>query len=517
MKKNALVLVIASLIIMLLVGGVLIVHTPNGKDPSSEDVRVYVMLLEENAAFEMADFSIKVGNALLTETNRPVLAYRGKPGEIKLDAHGATRNWNGIKFNVEGGIIINATEGGKDYLVTIEATHEPGVFVLKQVPELSGVIGKDVPETLFLEDYPVVEEVMREAGTLGELERNQELRDTYLRLWGETGNLNYLLAYRDLSYHMKTLALLKKLGKLDAVGVKTYVMDMIATDYYYSRFNRPGKKDMTLVFGNSSPYYGTIKATDGPIKSNLPFVYYPARGFNLYPVSAVHWAHSYLLMGRRDLTLEILDQLMPFVEYGEYNGETFAILPVYFHFQNASVPWISGYAQGVAAGLYALAYNMTGNASYLTIAKLFLNSFDLPLTENGFVIETKYGIWYLEYNYYPDQLVLNGDIITLQGLYYYWEVTGDEKAHELFVKGVESVKKALPDFDTGNWSRYASIYNSSSEFYHRLHIRLLLWLYAKTGDETFLEYAEKWNGYLAERGLKKEDIGKLLQEMRNSP
>ncbi|WP_054840865.1 D-glucuronyl C5-epimerase family protein [Thermococcus peptonophilus] len=136
-----------------------------------------------------------------------------------------------------------------------------------------------------------------------------------------------------------------------------------------------------------------------------------------------------------------------------------------------------------------------------------------------FIAETKYGVWYLEYNYYPEQLVLNGHIITLQGLYHYWEVTGgDEKAYELFIKGgVESVKKALPDFDTGNWSRYASVYNSSSEFYHRLHIRLLLWLYAKTGDETFMEYAEKWNSYLAERGLKKENIEKLLQEMRDSP
>ncbi|MDI3475834.1 MAG: hypothetical protein PWQ95_1562 [Thermococcaceae archaeon] len=464
---------------------------------------ITILILEKNAAFEMADFSVRVGNALLTETNKPVLAYRGGPGEIRLNVQGTTQNWNGVKFEVKGNITLKALREG-DYLVALEAFHEPGVFLLKQSPDISGVLGRDLPETLLHEDEPIVEDVLREAGASEELKK-------------ETGNLSYLLAYRDLSYHTRTLALLKKLGKLDAVGVKTYVMGMIATDYYYSHFNEPGKKDMTLVFDNSSPYYGTIKATDGPLKSSLPFVYYPARGFNLYPVSASHWAHSYFLMGRRDLSMRILDQLMPFIEYRDYNGETCAILPVYFHFQNASIPWVSGYAQGMAAGLYALAYNMTGNESYLTIAKLFLNSFDLPLSENGFVTKTKYGVWYLEYNYYPEQLVLNGHIITLQGLYYYWKVTGDEKAYELFIKGGESVKRALPDFDTGNWSRYASIYNSSSEFYHRLHIRLLLWLYAKTGDETFMEYAEKWNSYLAERGLKKEDIEKLLQEMRNSP
>lgn len=182
MKKNATVLVIAFLAIMLLAGGVLIIHTPDEKGPSSGNVRVYVMLLEKNAAFEMADFSIKVGNILLNETNKPVLAYQGKPEKIKLEVHGTTKNWNGIEFNVEGSISINATEGGKGYLVSLEATHESGVFILRQVPELSGLIGKDVPETLFLEDYPVVEEVLREANALGELQRNQKLRDKYLRL-----------------------------------------------------------------------------------------------------------------------------------------------------------------------------------------------------------------------------------------------------------------------------------------------------------------------------------------------
>ncbi|WP_367883258.1 D-glucuronyl C5-epimerase family protein [Thermococcus peptonophilus] len=341
------------------------------------------MLLEKNAAFEMADFSIKVGNALLNETNKPVLAYQaakrdpnGGPGghDQKLERHRVQRR---------GKYRHQRHRGGKDYLVTLEATHEPGVFVLRQVPELSGLIGKDVPETILLENYPTAEKVMKEVNALGELKRNQKLREKYLRLWDETGNLSYLLAYRDLSYHLKTLALMKKLGNLDAVGVKTYVMDIIATDYYYSHFTKPGKKDMTLVFDNSSPYYGTIKATEGPLKSSLPFVYYPpARGFNIYPVSAVHWAHRYFLMGRRDLSLRILGQLMPFIEYRKCNGETCALLPVYFHFQNASVPWVSGYAQGMAAGLYALAYNMTRNESYLNIAKFFLNSFDLPLSEN---------------------------------------------------------------------------------------------------------------------------------------
>lgn len=89
MKKNIVVLVIAFLIIMLLTGGVLITHFSKEKTSNSGNVRVYVMLLEKNAAFEMADFSIKVGNALLNETNKPVLAYQGSQERSKWRSGGA--------------------------------------------------------------------------------------------------------------------------------------------------------------------------------------------------------------------------------------------------------------------------------------------------------------------------------------------------------------------------------------------------------------------------------------------
>ncbi|WP_088865298.1 D-glucuronyl C5-epimerase family protein [Thermococcus barossii] len=522
MDRNAAVLVI---VLVLIAGMAGFAHwrgspedgcSPAPMPPNGTAVRIYVMIENENAAFEMALFSVKVGDAKLSETNVPVLAYEGKPGTVHLSVRGSTINWNGVKFEITGTVSLD-TEPGRSYLVTLTPVHEPGVFLMEVDKGLSGVIGQDVPSTVFLDDYTVAEDVLKQAGFSDELEANRKLRERYLRLWKETGNLSYLQIHRDLTYHLRALALMAKLDRLSETAVRTYTLDILATDYYYSRFEVPGRKDLILVFSNDSPYYGAIRAADGPIKSRLPFVYYTARGFNLYPVSALHWAHVYF--ERRDYAAmtEILDELLPFAVYSQYEGTEYALFPVYFHFQNASVPWVSGYAQGMAAGLYAAAYNITGNETYLITAELFLNSFELPLSENGFVAQTKYGPWYLEYNYYPDELVLNGHIIALQGLYYYWEVTGDKRAYDLFWSGAMSVRKALPDFDTGSWSRYASIYDTSSEFYHRLHIKLLVWLYSKTGEETFLEYAEKWNGYLEKKGLKPENIGALLEQMRNSP
>lgn len=521
MGKNTRILVILILLLIIVSGIILSGKIPPGESPysktrKSDDVQVYVMLKEENAVFEAAIFNITVNNARINETDVPVLAYSGESGRIHLRASGEVTNWKGVRFNATGDFSLE-TEGGKSYLVMLTLIHKPGVFVIKPDPQLSGVIGEDVPDTFLLEDAPLLEKALKRANTTEELKINRELREKYMGLWKKTGNLSYLLAYRDLSYHIKMISFLEKSGKLTDTALKTYVLDLTATDYYYSTFSEPGRKDLTLVFSNESPYYGAIKVTDGPIKSSMPFVYYRGRGFNLYPVSALHWAHVYFERGRPDVAVEILRELQDFIEYGKYQTTEYALFPVYFHFQNASIPWVSGYAQGLGAGLYALAYNTTGEESYLQTAKLLLNSFELPLERNGFVIQTKYGPWYLEYNYYPEQLVLNGHIIALQGLYYYWEATKDERAYDLFWTGAMSVKRALPDFDTGNWSRYASIYNSSSLFYHRLHIRLLVWLYARTGDYEFLRYAEKWNGYLKERGEKPEDIEKLLKEVRNSP
>ena len=480
-----------------------------------DDVRVYVMIEEKGASFEIAILNVTLNGRAINETNAPVLIYEGNPGTVEVRGSGKALNWRGVEFNISGsGEVICSSPG--TYLITLEIVHRPGRFVLKKDESLSGRLGREIPEEILEEDERLIENALG-GDFKGELERNEKLRSEFLRMWKETGNLSYLMAYRDLGYHPKALLLAAKLGRLTESGVETYREDIIATDWYYSHHSFPGKKDLTLVFSNESPYYGTIKVPDGPINSSLPFVYYPARGFNIYPVSALHWAHVYLLRGKWERALEIVDELQPFLEKKNWRGLEYAEFPVWFQFQNSSIPWVSGYAQGLGAGLYAIAYNRTGKEGYLRISRLLLNSFEVPLREGGFVENTQYGPWCLEYAYYPEELVLNGHIICLQGLYYYWEVTGDERAHDLFTEGAQSIKRALPFFDTGSWSRYASIYNSSSEFYHRLHIKLLVWLYTRTGDETFLRYAEKWNGYLKERGLKPENISKLIEEMRHPP
>ncbi|RLF74744.1 D-glucuronyl C5-epimerase, partial [Thermococci archaeon] len=110
--------------------------------------------------------------------------------------------------------------------------------------------------------------------------------------------------------------------------------------------------------------------------------------------------------------------------------------------------------------------------------------------------EYPYGLWILEYGYNPNELVLNGHIIALQGLYYYWEITKDPYAKELFDNGTTSIAKALPDFEKDGWSLYSNIHGRAMRRYHELHIQLLEWLYEKTENEIFKEYAERWKSSL---------------------
>ncbi|OYT32775.1 D-glucuronyl C5-epimerase, partial [Archaeoglobales archaeon ex4484_92] len=73
-------------------------------------------------------------------------------------------------------------------------------------------------------------------------------------------------------------------------------------------------------------------------------------------MSAIHWAEIYFKRGNYEIALQFLNNLQEFIYFGNYNSKDYALFLNYFHFENSSIPWVSGYAQGMGAGLYAKAY-----------------------------------------------------------------------------------------------------------------------------------------------------------------
>jgi len=326
-------------------------------------------------------------------------------------------------------------------------------------------------------------------GILNENER--VVLNNFLKFLSTT-NVLFLFSSIEASYPTKTFAKAwKREENISRGQIRMLYLTLRANNEYYSKYISPLKSFHPITFGNKSPYEKVFFAK-GDFNTSLPFVHYNFRGLVLYPVSALHWADIYFKNGNTKEALRILDELREVMVVKKKDGVEYALFLNYFHFENSSVPWVSGYAQGLGAGLYAKAYQTTKNKTYLKTAKLLLNSFQIPYKDGGFVVEYPYGFWILEYGYNPNELVLNGHIIALQGLYYYWEITKDSYAKELFENGTTSVAKALPDFEKDGWSLYSNIHGRAIRKYHELHIQLLEWLYEKTGNEIFKEYAERW-------------------------
>jgi heparosan-N-sulfate-glucuronate 5-epimerase len=90
-------------------------------------------------------------------------------------------------------------------------------------------------------------------------------------------------------------------------------------------------------------------------------------------------------------------------------------------------------------------------------------------------------------------------IYALWGLRDLLLLVSDSHAWQLFTIGVESVKNALPLFDTGFWSlnAVAEVGPSyiASMMYHNLHICQLTALATHTGDDVFEGHAHQFVRY----------------------
>lgn len=336
------------------------------------------------------------------------------------------------------------------------------------------------------------------------LSYNNEVRKSLYEKFISTGNSEYNRSYVDAGYTIKVFSNLAKQRNITDVEFKILITTLKANNAYYA-VNTSPENSCQGTFSSKAPYDNYLKINNTQFTSKLPFVYYKGQGWQLYPVTSTFWASVYFERGDYQSGIEILDELSQYMSTEEYNGMEYGVFNVYFQYSNSSIPWASSYSQGMSAGLYAQAYNETKDEKYLDQSKLLFNSFKIPLNESGFIAPTEYGNWFLEYNFKPDHLILNGHIITMNGVYTYYQVTGDPLALELFENGTESVKAILPELDSGNWSYYALTGKDekpaweASEYYHGLHVELLKWLYTTTGDDFFNQYASRWEEYLENR------------------
>jgi len=167
-------------------------------------------------------------------------------------------------------------------------------------------------------------------------------------------------------------------------------------------------------------------------------------------------------------------------------------------------PWYSGLAQGQGISLLVRAHQESGDVRYLVAARRALASFCAPVAEGGVAFTDAAGdLWFEEYIVSPPTHILNGFIWAAWGVYDYFLATQDLSTKQLFTRAVQTLLHNLDRYDLGFWSLYEQSGNRlpmvASRFYHQLHIVQLRIMHRLTGENAFVQVANRWEGYARSR------------------
>jgi len=159
-------------------------------------------------------------------------------------------------------------------------------------------------------------------------------------------------------------------------------------------------------------------------------------------------------------TTETLDEALTFAtpRAGGIAWESF------FSFSGAPPVWVSAITQGTAVSAYAHAGAKLARPDYMADAANALGVFKAPPPE-GVALPQADGVHYLMYSTNSRLLILNGFLQALTGLYDYWQLSQDPVGQQLFEQGNTEALAEIPKYDTGAWSLYEGVKESSLSYH----------------------------------------------------
>ena len=118
-------------------------------------------------------------------------------------------------------------------------------------------------------------------------------------------------------------------------------------------------------------------------------------------------------------------------------------------------PWFSSFAQAIGIEVYLAAYKKTNDVKYLDLAKKVAKPLFTTISQNGLLFEDKGDIWFEEIPLKKNPThILNAHLRTLIALHKLYKLTQDKLYKKYFDRGLNTLKKWLPKYDTGYWLRY---------------------------------------------------------------
>lgn len=209
------------------------------------------------------------------------------------------------------------------------------------------------------------------------------------------------------------------------------------------------------------------------------YIYFRDRGLQPHPVASL----VRISKDRDDgHFLKSLNKILSYYTPNKHAGKEFKTILYQFEYMGGPSFWPSAMSQGMVLPSIARAYRLTGKKHYLEEADRIMNSFSVDHKHGGVLDRGESGkdTWYLEYAFSSSLKVLNGSLISLQGLKSYANLTGDRNAEKLFRLGLAQIAKDLHVYDVntsqeGSWSKYCNIQYPASDHYHVLNTILVEW------------------------------------------
>lgn len=231
----------------------------------------------------------------------------------------------------------------------------------------------------------------------------------------------------------------------------------------------------------------------------VPRVFYRGIGWRANPVTASQYGlHAYdlWLHGHSGGQLAVVERVANWlVRRQARDGRWVYEFDFTFVGGVMRAPWSSAMAQGQAMSLLERAYRATGRRAYLRAAVKALQPFKVRPGATPFVrcYATCAHPFFEEYPTRPRSDVLNGFMFTLVGLYDLASVAPHSDALRLYNAGRETLRLALPRYDSGGTARYClSSSRLASQSYQAIHVYLLRTLDSLSPDREFRFYARRW-------------------------
>lgn len=172
--------------------------------------------------------------------------------------------------------------------------------------------------------------------------------------------------------------------------------------------------------------------------------------------------------------------------------------------------WISALYQGQAMSVLLRAHLLTGEPEFLERAREAWRMLNVPVDQGGLAarfIPTNDFCWE-EVPSQPASRILNGWILAIWGLLDLATVAGSPEIWQACNMALESLRRHLPDYDTGWWSSYDHPVGRpprlASVSYHYEHIWMLRALATRTGIDDFAYWAGRWD----------DDAGRVSHRLR---